>query len=236
MPTGRRATERNLLLRALSRADEARLRPALERVSLGSGVVLDDARTPITHVYFPQRCVVSALMSVEPGRVMAVHTVGNEGLVGLALLLGERAGTRPRMVVQVPDDAERVSAAVFARAVQRSTSLRALLLHYTAVVLREAWRAAACAHLHALDRRCARWLLATQDRVGADAFRLTQEFLARMLGVRRPSVSLAAGSLQRAGLITYARGRITIADRTGLEAAACTCYRLARADGARLLP
>lgn len=234
MSGDRRITERNLLLRALSRADAARLRPALERVSLGSGVLLDDGRTPISHVYFPQRCVVSALMTVQPGRVLAMETVGNEGLVGLALVLGEGSDTRPRMVVQVPDDAERVSAAVFQSAVARSASLRALLLRYTAVVLHQAWRAAACAHIHPLDRRCARWLLATQDRVGADAFRLTQEFLARMLGVRRPSVSLAAGSLQRAGLIHYARGRITITDRAGLEAAACSCYRRARAEGARL--
>jgi CRP-like cAMP-binding protein len=224
-----RHAERNHLLLALSRAEYGRLLPGLEAVSVPAGRVLHQAHETITRIYFPQRCIVSVLVDVEDGERVEVQTIGNEGVVGLAAFLG--GGTSIACTVaRVPDHAMQMSAAAFQRAFRESAPLRRVLLRYTQSVLEQLARTVLCQRLHPLAARCAHCLVTTQDRVGTDRFLLTQASLAQMVGVRRPSITSAAAELRRAGLIRYSRGRITITDRPGLEAAACPCYAALRAD------
>jgi CRP-like cAMP-binding protein len=225
--------ERNKLLLALSKGEYQRLLPDLEVVPLPMGSVLYEVDQKICGIYFPQRCVVSALVDGEDDEPAEIQTIGNEGVVGLAVL-----GTGvaiSRTVAQVPDHAVRMSAGAFRRAVGESAVLRTILLRYTEWTLKRLARTGLCYRQHGLEARCARWLLTTQDRVGANRFVLKQELLAQMLGARRPSTTTAAGTLRRAGLIRYSRGVITVMDRPGLEAAACSCYGILRADYERLL-
>jgi CRP-like cAMP-binding protein len=224
--------ERNRLLRALPAADYDALFPDLHAVALAQGAVLCEARARIAHVYFPQGCIVSLLTPAGDGPAVEVGLVGNEGMVGLPLFLGGRTATT-QAVLQVPDGAWRLSAAAFLRALARGPALHRLMQAYARTLIGQIAQGAACNQRHLVGQRCARWLLMAHDRVGADRFTLTQEFLGQMLGVQRPTVSLAAQGLQALGLIRYARGQVTIADRAGLEAAACGCYALIAADYAR---
>ena len=227
--------EQNRLLRSLSSAEYERLLPSFETVSLPLGHVLYEAREPIGHVYFPQRCVISMLTVMEDGATVETESVGNEGLVGLPVFLGARESPA-RVISQIPDDAKRIAADDFRCAVEESAPLRGLLLRYTQTVVTQISQTAACNRLHSMEERCARWLLMTHDRVGGgDSFPLKQQFLAYMLGVRRATVTVAAGMLQKAGLIHYTRGKITITDRAGLEDASCECYRVIRDNYERLL-
>jgi len=229
MSTDGRRDERNRLLLALSRAEYQRLLPSLEAFSIPAGRVLYQTRQAITSVYFPQRSVVSMLIAGDDGEWVEVRTVGNEGIVGLGVFLGERTGL-VKTVARVPDHAMRMSAAAFRGALRGSEPLRRILFRYTQTVLGALTRAAACHRHHRLEARCAHCLLTTQDRVGADRFQLTQSSLAEMAGARRPSIALAAAELRRAGLIRYSRGRMTIVDRPGLETASCSCYGILRAE------
>jgi CRP-like cAMP-binding protein len=224
--------ERNSLLLALPPADYRALRADLEAVTLPHGAVLYEARHPITHVYFPQRCVVSLLSAAGGGPAVEVGLVGNEGMVGLSVFLGAKTPTT-QAVLQVPDGAWRMESTTFLRAVTKMPSLRAVLQRYTLTVLGQVAQCLACNQRHAVAPRCARWLLMAHDRVGRDRFLLTQEFLGQMLGARRPTVSITARELQTRGLIRYSRGNITVTDRAGLEAASCRCYHVMREDYAR---
>jgi len=226
------STERNRLLLALPRSVYRTLLPDLDAVVLPHGVVLFEARDRITHVYFPQRCVVSLLAAAGDGPGVEVGLVGNEGMVGLSAFLGATTSTT-QAVLQVPDGAWRMEIAAFRRAVVQHTSLRKVLQRYTLTVISQVTQGLACNQRHAVSPRCARWLLMAHDRVGADRFELTQEFLGQMLGARRPTVSITAGGLQALGLIRYARGMMTVVDRAGLENASCTCYEVMEADYAR---
>jgi CRP-like cAMP-binding protein len=174
-------------------------------------------------VYFPLTAGISLLTPLEGGAVAETALVGNDGMVGISLFLGE-AYAAHRTQVQVPGAALRLGATAFRAALDSEATLRGLLGRYTRVRLIQLARSAACNARHPLDKRCARWLLETQDRVGMTAFPATHELLATMLGVQRTSVTLAAGTLQGAGLIRYHRGRVTIVDRERLEGMACTCY------------
>lgn len=225
-------TERNRLLLALPRADYRALLPDLEAVVLQNGAVLFEARDRITHVYFPQRCVVSLLAAAGEGPGVEVGLVGNEGMVGLSAFLGSSTSTT-QAVLQIPDGAWRMEVRAFGRAVAGQASLRRVLERYTRTVISQITQGLACNQRHAVRPRCARWLLMAHDRVGMDRFELTQEFLGQMLGAQRPTVSITAGGLQALGLIRYARGTITVIDRAGLENAACTCYDVMEADYAR---
>jgi CRP-like cAMP-binding protein len=225
--------ERNRLLLALSGAEYQRLLPSLEMLSIPAGRVLHHPSQPITAVYFPQRCVVSTLITDDDGGWVEVQTVGNEGIVGLGVFLGERIVVA-RAVARVPDHAMKMSVAAFRSALRRSGPLRRILFRYTQTVLRTLSLATLCQRFHRLEARCAHCLLTTQDRVGADRFLLTQSSLAQMAGARRPSIVSAAAVLRGAGLIRYSRGRVTIIDRVGLEAASCACYGILRADYERL--
>jgi CRP-like cAMP-binding protein len=165
---------------------------------------------------------------------VCVAILSNEGLVGLPVLLGDdKAPTS--VYVQVPGVGLRMKAEIFHEELERSGSMRTTMLRYAHAFFNQVAQSAACAHFHSLDQRCCRWLLMTHDRMPSDQFLLTQEFLAMMLGVRRAGVSVAAGALQRAGLIRYDRGRVAILDRDGLQERACECYAVAKAEFDRLL-
>jgi CRP-like cAMP-binding protein len=224
----------NLLLDSLPRPDMERLRPHLEAVSVGVRHVIYEPNGPISHVYFPIDCVISLVTYLEDGSSVEMATIGLEGMVGLPIFLGSE--TMPsRAFGQVPGDALRIKAAAFRAEIERSGPLVRVLNRYTQALFNQVAQTTACNRVHLVEQRCARWLLQTHDRVRSDQFLLTQEFLAQMLGVRRSGVSAAAGLLQKAGLIRYARGRITVLDRSGLESASCECYRVIKREFDRLL-
>lgn len=225
----------NRLLAGLPREDYERLLPDLESVSLGFQEVLYKPDKPIPYVYFPTTGVVSLLTLMEDGLAIEIAAVGREGMIGLPVFL-EATSMPGSACTQVPGTAVRIPAERFREAVQRSGSLQRVLHRYTQALLNQIARSAACNRLHPIGERCARWLLMTHDRAGSDQFPLTHEFLAQMLGVRRATVTVAAGMLQQAGLIRYRRGKITIADRLGLETASCECYEVIRKEFDRLLP
>jgi CRP-like cAMP-binding protein len=222
------------LLAALPPDERARLLARAQRVRLPHDRVLYWPDAPIEHVYFPVGSVVSLLALLGDGAAVEAGMVGNEGVVGLPVFFGGGA-THGRAVCQVGDGAWRLPAAVFREEAGRDGALQAGVLRYTQALLQQVAQASACNRGHPVEERCARWLLMTRDRTPGDTFRLTQEYLAIMLGVRRPSVTVVMGALQRAGLLTYHRGQLTLLDRPGLEAAACECYGIIRAEADRLL-
>ncbi len=217
----------NKLLTALSRKERDRLVPQLKPVSLEFEEVLYEPDGLIRHVYFPTSSLISLLSVLEDRSVAEVGRVGNEGMVGLPVFLGVPI-SHTRALVQVPGRALRMKAQVFRQEVRLGGALAGLLLRYTQALLHHAERLTACNTRHSIEQRLARWLLITHDRVRADQFEITQEFLSQMLGVHRQSVTLAASNLQRAGVIRYSRGRLKVLDRQGLEEASCTCYRAIR--------
>jgi CRP-like cAMP-binding protein len=218
---------RNRLLAALPQDEYARLRPELEVVCLQPKHVLAVPGEPIWHLYFPQAAVVSLMVPMEDGSVIESASIGNEGVVGLAVFLGDGLATE-HMMVQISGPAARLPVAVFRQAVGPHTAFNAILHQYTLALLNNIARAAGCNRLHSVLERSARWLLMSDDRLGRKTFPLTHEALAILLGVRRASVSQAAETLQRMGLIRYERGNMSIVDRHGLEAAACEDYSLGK--------
>lgn len=224
----------NRVLAALPQEELEILRPDLEPVPLRLKQSLYAANRPIECVYFVHRGVVSMVTQMKDGAAVEIATIGPEGAAGLPLFL--RATTMAsEAFVQVPGEAAQIEAGAFRRALERCPQLHRLLLRYALALVGLIAQSSACNRVHAVEERCARWLLMTHDRVHEASFPLTQEFLAQMLGVRRPTVSIAAGMLQRAGLIHYVRGVITVLDRPGLEAASCECYRVVRDEFERLL-
>jgi len=223
----------NRLLTALPRAEYRRLRPHLEKVSLPLKDILYEANGPIPHIFFPLNGVVS-LVLMEGGFTLELGTIGNEGMVGTPVFLGAESSPT-RAISQVPGDALRMETKVFQEEMTRGGPLHGLVQRYTQAMINQISQSTVCNHRHSVQKRMCRWLLMSHDRVGTDEFQLTQEFLAQMLGVRRPTVSAAAGILQKAGLITYHRGRLTVLDRKGLEAASCECYEVVAKELDRLL-
>jgi len=216
--------ERNRLLAALPGAGYAALARRLEAVRLQPKQVLFARGGPIDYVYFPRGAVASILVDASKDRLVEGGSVGNEGVVGLAASLD--AGPAGEVAIcRIPGEAARMEARAFRAACKRSARLREVLQRYTLALMGQMARTAGCNRVHPIEERLARWLLMTHDRVGADQFHMTQEFIAAMLGVRRPSVTVAAGILQQAGLIDYRRGHLHILDRARLEEAACEDYR-----------
>lgn len=229
-------TERrgNRLLGLLPRTDYERLRPHLESVTLKYRQSLYRAHKPIAFVYFIETGVGSLVNTMANGDAAEVGTIGNEGVVGLPLVLeDERAPTS--VYVQVPGTGLRMQASLFKKELARSASLRTVMHRYTHAFFNQVAQSAACNQFHSLEQRCSRWLLMTHDRMVSNSFLLTQEFLAMMLGVQRTGVTAAAGALQRAGLISYKRGNVMILDRRGLERRSCECYGISKAEFDRLL-
>jgi CRP-like cAMP-binding protein len=235
LPTGRTVTAtENLLLAGLPEASLAALRPHLERVTLPLRRVVMEPDQAVAWVYFPETGVFSVTVHLLDGSATEVNLVGREGMAGLAGYL--RAGSAPlRVMTLVSGTFLRMPARLLADTAGHDDALSDRLGRYTQAVLSTRAYSAACDRLHPVEARLARWLLKTHDRVRGDEFRLTQDLLALMLGVARPSVTLNAHVLQQRGLIECRRGRIRITDRLGLEASACECYWAVRREFERLL-
>ena len=213
----------NHLIELLPRKERLRLLAVCEPVQLVLGAVLCEAGNTTQQVYFPTHGHVSLIADVEGKPGIEVGMVGREGMLGVQLALG--VSTSPlHALVQGAGAAWRVSAVAFRRELAQSRALHRTLQRYVFVLMRQLASSATCLRFHQISPRLARWLLMSQDRAQTDTFPLTQEFLAYMLGVRRVGVTIAAGGLQRQGLIVYQHGHLSVLDRKGLEAAACTCY------------
>ncbi len=217
----------NSLLAALPRKECRRLFDELEPVTLTYGEVLYEPGERIKCVYFPNDSIVSLLTLVDEHHALEVGLVGREGMVGIPLAL-EISISPVRALVQGTGTAMRMKAAPFLKAFRQSQALQRELHHYTYSLMAQVTQTAACNRFHVVEARLARWLLMTHDRTRSSSFRLTQEFLSQMLGVRRVGVTTAARSLQQNHLISYSRGLITILDRKGLEAASCSCYEIVK--------
>ena len=221
---------RNRLLAAFSHSDISLLAPDLKDVSLVQGDVLQEAGEATKYVYFPQTGMISLLAVMQNGSAVETATVGREGAAGAMSGLGSRIAPH-RSVVQIEGSASRIAVARFEAAVNRSASVKDLVVRYNDALMMMVQQSAGCNALHALESRLCRWLLQTRDRNDSDRLPLTQEFLSQMLGVRRTTLTLIARELQAAGLIRYRRGLIDILDRRGLEAKACECYAVIRRRG-----
>jgi CRP-like cAMP-binding protein len=227
------APSRNRILAALPHAEYARITEDLEPFALATHTVLYEADTPISHVYFPTSGCVSMVNVMQEGAV-EVGTIGFEGFAGLPLLLDDdRMPTRA--FGQLTGSSYRMQSAAFQSSLEQNPAFERLLNRHALALFNQAAQSVACNRLHTLESRCARWLLMTHDRMRMEPFTLTHEFLSYMLGVHRPAVTLAAGVLQRAGLIRYTRGKVTVLDRAGLEAVACACYEVTRKNYERLI-
>jgi len=215
----------NDLLAAMPRQAYQRMLARLEPVTLSYGQVLYEPNERIRHVYFPIDCLVSLLTTADGHRTLEVGLVGHEGMAGIPLALGISVSP-VRALVQGTGTAMRMEAAAFRKELLQCMPLQRVLNHYAHALMAQFAQTAACNHFHPVKARLARWLLMTRDRVRSNAFRLTHELLAEILGIRRVGVTNAAGALQKRRLISYSRGHIRILDRKGLEAAACGCYRI----------
>ena len=211
------------ILLNLPRKEYQALFPRLEFVALPLRTVLNEIAKPIEYGYFMNSGLASILAVMADGKSVEVGLTGKEGFVGVPLIAGFRSSPT-QVIVQIEGSAFKISAKDVARSLRECPTLAKRLQRYSQEVSLQSAQIAACNRLHEVSQRLARWLLMSQDRVGGDVVRLTQEFLAHMLGTRRASVTVAAGSLQKAHLITYVRGEVKIEDRNGLEAASCECY------------
>ncbi len=224
----------NRVLAALPKADYERIMAQTERVLLETRQLAYDVNKPIKFVYFPLTGVFSLVTFLEDGDGVEVATVGNEGMIGLPLFLGVDR-TSGKAFTQVPGDSLRITEAAFKKEIGRQGALTQTLHLYTQALMVQISQGMACNGRHSIRQRCARWLLMTHDRVGAETFPLSQEFLALMLGVRRGGINRVATELKQAGLIQYSRGVIRILNRKKLEAASCECYQVIKREFDRLL-
>jgi CRP-like cAMP-binding protein len=224
----------NLLLAGLTAADRRRLMAHCEPVELGFEEVLCEAGDRIRHVYFPTASFVSLISVVDKGSNLEVGLVGAEGMLGSSLLLGVEVASL-RALVQGAGPALRMDATQFSRELKRSPAMRDRLNLYLFVLIAQLTQMAACARYHVVEARLARWLLMTHDRAQSNEFRLTQEFLAYMLGVRRAGITRAASNLQKRRMIRYSRGKMRILDSRGLEGVSCECYTKAAQMYARVM-
>jgi CRP-like cAMP-binding protein len=217
----------NLLLAALSVGDYTRIAATLTVVPLKLKEILHKPGERIRYVYFPAAGFFSMLASLENGDMVEVATIGREGMIGATAVLDGSTATAIAMVQGAADTCYRMPADGFRREMDRRGPFYELLTRYAQALSGFIIQSTACNAVHSVEQRLARWLLMARDRMGSDDFPLTQEFAAMMLGASRPTVTLVAGSLQKAGLITYHRGRLTIVDGRQLEGASCECYRTA---------
>lgn len=225
----------NYLLDALPAAERARLFPHLELVSMPLAHSVCEPGMTMRHVYFPTTAIVSLLYVMENGSSAEIAVVGNEGIVGVSLFMGGET-TTSRAVVQSAGYAYQLTAQHLKDAFFLAGPMQILLLRYTQALITQMSQTAVCNRHHRLDQQLCRWLLLSLDRLRSNELTMTQELIANMLGVRREGVTEAAGNLQRAGLIHYSRGKITVIDRPGLEARVCECYQVVKTEFDRLLP
>jgi CRP-like cAMP-binding protein len=227
--------KQNHLLGAIPETEWDRFAPQLDAVTLALGDVIYESGSDQAYVYFPTDSIVSLLYVMEDGSSAEIAIVGNEGLVGISLFMG--GGTTPsRAVVQSAGSAFRMKARFIRDEFVLAGAVQQLFLRYTQALLTQMGQTAVCNRHHSVDQQLCRWLLMSLDRLSSDELVMTQELIANMLGVRREGVTEAAGKLQRAGVIRYNRGRITVLDRPRLESMACECYEVVRKEFSRLLP
>ena len=216
---------KNRLLAALPHEEYDRLQPHLDLVHLSTRRTLSEAGDLIEHAYFLNSGMGSLLALTQDGTTVEIAMVGNEGMLGIPVVLGVHK-TAYRIMVQIPGDAMRIKADVIWAEFKRGGKLQDLLLSYTHALITQISQSAVCNRFHTVEKRLCRWLLIVHDRVEGNTFHLTQEIISFMMGTPRTAVTMAAGALQDAGLIRYKRGKITIIDRHGLEDAACECYTI----------
>lgn len=219
----------NRLLAALPREEFDRLRPHMENMHIAQSEIVYQAGDTVRDLYFPNNGMVSLLSMDEAGTTIEVGMVGHEGVVGLPVIL--RLNTTPYLaMVQIASDVVRIRGNVVKVEFDRGGRLQDLLLRYTHVLITQISQSAVCNRFHTIEKRLCRWLLIARDRVKSDSLNLTQEIIAHMLGTPRTGVTMAAVSLQRAGLISYSRGKIIILDRRRMEANSCECYRIVKKE------
>lgn len=225
----------NQILAALPPLERERLATHLEPVKMPLGTVIHEAGAIQTHVYFPIDCVVSLLYVLENGDTAEVAIIGNDGVVGLPIITG---GSRSphRAIVQASGGAMRMKSRDLRAEFERGGVPQQILLRYSQALTIQIGQTAVCNRHHSLDQQLCRWLLMSIDRLAGNQLAMTQDLIAHMLGVRREGVTQAAGKLQRTGAISYQRGRITVLDRTRLEALSCECYKVVKDEYSRLLP
>ena len=224
----------NHLIAALPEEDRLRLLPQMEWVEMPLGQVLYEAGRTLSHVYFPTTSIVSLLYVMESGASAEIAVVGNDGIVGISLFMGGES-TPSRAVVQSAGEGFRLKASTIKEEFNRAGTAMHLLLRYTQALITQMAQTAACNRHHSVDQQLCRWLLLSLDRLAGNELVMTQELIANMLGVRREGVTESAGKLQKLGLIRYARGRITVLDRAGLESGSCECYAVVKKEYDRLL-
>jgi hypothetical protein len=225
---------RNKLLRLLPPNELAAVFDRSELVTVQTKDLVWESDGPITHVFFPEDAIISLVTQMRDGSGVEAMTIGNDGFAGLAVFHGLDS-TQCLACGQISGKARRMSTPEFRRVVGECETLSRVLHQYSHLVFEIVSQAAACNRLHVIEQRCARWLLMSEDRVGRPKFDLTQEFLAEMLGVRRPGVTVAMGILEKQGLISHGRGNITVIDRPGLERASCECYAKIKSRQDKLL-
>src|SRR5450830_930836 len=227
--------QQNRLLAVLPETELQRWLPQLEPVDLPLGMVLYESGGTLGYVYFPTTAIVSLLYVMEDGSSAEIAVVGNEGIVGISLFMGGES-TSSRAVVQSAGKGFRLRSQSMKEEFNRAGPVLHLLLRYTQALITQMSQTAVCNRHHSLDQQLCRWLLLSLDRLAGNELVMTQELIANMLGVRREGVTEGALKLQRAGLISYARGRITVLDRPGLELRTCECYAVVKKEYDRLLP
>lgn len=225
---------KNKILASLLHQARERFYPGLELVKMPLGEVLYSPDKQINHVYFPTTAIVSLLNVMESGASAEIAVVGNEGIVGISLFMGGET-TSSWAVVQSEGYAYRLSGRLLKKEFFRAEKLQRLLLRYTQSLITQMAQTASCNRHHTVDQQLCRWLLLSLDRLPSNELRMTQELIANMLGVRREGVTEAAGHLQKAGLIQYSRGKITVIDRKGLEERVCECYQVVKRETDRLM-
>ena len=225
----------NRLLESLPEDAYARIAPYLRTLSLTSGHVLHRPGQRIRDLYFPLDCLISITVTMRDGRTAETGVVGRREVVGINAFMGGRETTQTEYVIQVAGEAVRVPADPLRDEFDTNVGLRDVLLRYTQAMFAQVTQNAACAALHGMEHRFARWLLEVRDRIGSDDLRITHEFVAQMLGVRRAGVTVLAGRFEKHGLIQHRRGHMLVIDPAGLEKAACECYGVVREEYDRLL-
>jgi len=225
----------NHLLAALPAADLERLLPYLRPAALPLGAVMYESGSPMRHCYFPVSGLVSVLQTLEDGHMAEIAVIGNDGCVGVPILLGTRT-TPSRAVVQIAGDAYRIDSDVVLSEFCKGGPIQSVLLRYVQSLMAQIAQTAVCNRHHSIEQQLCRWLLMSLDRVLSNKVSMTQELISQMLGVRRVGVTEAARKLQEAGLIQYSRGHVTIPDRAKLEAHACECYSVVKRETDRLSP
>lgn len=225
----------NQILAALCADVRDRLTPHLVRVKLAQGEIIHRPGEVLTHVYFPINCLFSITITMQNGASAEVGMVGNRELLGINVFMGNSKITQTEYVVQVAGSAMKIDAQIMRQEFNRHSELHNLVLRYAQAFLAQVSQTAACNSLHTLEQRLPRWLLETQERIGSNELRLTQEFISVMLGVRRAGVTQTAQKLQERKLIQYRRGHVQILNQSGLEASACECFRTIKVEYDRLL-